>query len=183
MFSLKLLRRLVDRQQFPELKGRAQQYLAEAECIGALALLGIAYAHLGERDEALACCRKIESSLAEIDLNVRVDLAGLYCLLGHIDSAVQLLEPAVAEQPAHALALARLAFCRLQQGRPEDALRLYQASAAHANHRLPVWVALARLQLGRGAQDEAHAALVVAVGQLAAQEAVLPVPTFDLFTE
>ena len=48
-----ILHRLVDCQQFTELKANAQRYLDETADKQALPLLALAYAHLGERAEAV----------------------------------------------------------------------------------------------------------------------------------
>jgi tetratricopeptide (TPR) repeat protein len=52
----------------------------------------------------------------------------VHIALGELDQAINILESARHDNPDHALLLARLAWCRLQQGDHDDALRLYERS-------------------------------------------------------
>ncbi|UTW07208.1 tetratricopeptide repeat-containing sulfotransferase family protein [Pseudomonas benzenivorans] len=169
-----ILRQLADRQQFGELLANAQAYWHEAEDCQALPLLALAHAQLGQRHEALAWLAEAEARLVQLDLDARVDLAGGYCLLQRPLDATPLLEAALEAQPEHALALARLAWCRMHDGQAELARQLYQRSAELAPQRLPVWSALARLCLEAGDTAAAQQALDAAIERLMDVQGELP---------
>jgi len=171
---INILRQLVDQQQFSTLKINAARYRDETGDVSSLPLLALAHGQLGERQSALEVVAHVEAVLDALDLEARIDLAGAYCLMLRLDKAVDLLEPALAEQPRHALALARLAWCRMQEGQLEEARDLYQRSADLAPHRLPVWRALARLCLESGDIAAAQQALDAAIARLEAIHAELP---------
>ncbi|MFT5721737.1 MAG: tetratricopeptide (TPR) repeat protein [Motiliproteus sp.] len=179
---LSVLRQLVDQQQFGSLQTEARQYHLESGDPQALPLLALAHAHLGERDEAHGRVAEAQARISELDQDARVDLAAVYCLLGRIDEAVTLLLAVLKVQAEHALALARLAWCRLQQGQPVDACSLYQRSAALAPHRLPVWMAVARLQLVAADHPAAQQALDIAISRFEATLADLPEGVVNEFT-
>lgn len=182
MSYLKILRQLVDQQQFALLRTNSQCYLDETRDDQALPLLALAHAHLGQRREALDVCAQAEGRLAQLDLDARVDLAAVYCLLLRIDQAVELLDAALAVRPEHPLALARLAWCRWQDGRLDAARGLYQRAAELTPHRLPVWSALARLELTAGNRQAAQMALDAAIARLELAHAELPQIAVDQFT-
>ncbi len=165
---ISILRQLADQQQYELLQANAQGYLDETGDHQALPLLALAHAHLGARNEAEAVLARVQAAADPLQLDARVDLAGVYCLIGRVDEAEALLESALASEPGHALALARLAWCRLQQGKPDAARRLYQDSAERAPERLPVWCALVRLYLQAGDYPAAQLALDSAIGRLEA---------------
>ncbi|WP_298450568.1 tetratricopeptide repeat-containing sulfotransferase family protein [uncultured Marinobacter sp.] len=174
MSYLTILRQLVDQQQFSVLQANAQAYLAETGDVRAWPLLALAHAHLGERQQALALGGQAAARQAELDLDARVDLAGVACVLLQLGEAVPLLEGALAEAPDHPLALARLAWCRLQQGDAVQARRLYRRSVELAPERLPVWTALARLCLQDGDPVAAQQALDAAIERLQIAHRELP---------
>lgn len=64
-----------------------------------------------------------------------------------VDEAVNLLEPILKEQPNHSLALARLAWCRWQEDKIDEAIELYNQSSKLNPNRIPVWSGLTRLYL------------------------------------
>jgi tetratricopeptide (TPR) repeat protein len=179
---LSILRELVDQQQFRALRDNAEIYLAETADARVWPLLALAHAHLDERQAALAVCERASECLAALDRDSRVDLAGVYCVLLRLEEAIGLLEIALAEAPAHPLALARLAWCRMQQDKPEEARQLYQASAELAPTRLPVWCALGRLQLLAGDYPAAQQALDSAIGRLDALADTLAETAVTAFT-
>ena len=181
MSYLPILRALVDHQQFDSLKGNARRYLEETADARALPLLALANAHLGERHEALALVEQVGARMAELDLDARVDLAAVYCLMLRVDEAVALLMPALDLQPDHPLALARLAWCRAYLGDLALARQLYQRSVDLAPHRLTVWVALARLGLESRDVAAAETALAEAVVRLEQVRADLPEATATQF--
>lgn len=180
---IKILRQLADQQQFASLKANTAHYLEETGDDHAVPLLGLAYAQLGEQQAALEMVRQSEDLIASLDADAQVDLAGVYCLMWRIDDAVALLDPVLAAQPGHALAQARLAWCRMQLGDPENARHLYQHSAQLAPHRLPVWSALARLCIEDGDMATAQQALDAGIAQLQHIHAAMPEAAALLFTQ
>ncbi len=181
---LNILRQLVDQQQFELLKVNAQGYWAEICDPAALPLLALACAHLGERQAAEDALARLTACLTatEFDSDARVDLAAAHILTGRLPRAAVALEAVLAENPKHALALARLAFCRMQAGKADAARDLYQRAIALSPHRLPVWSALARLHLEAGDGAAAQTAIDAASAQLQAQQADLPEPAQLIFT-
>ena len=139
MQSLTMLRRLAEQHNYSAL---------HEACLGAdsgepavQVLLALADAHLGNTSAANRTLASLDPDTLGID--VRVDLAAVRIALGELDQAIATLETArreVArrenarrefarrENADHALLLARLAWCRLQQGRNDDALALYERS-------------------------------------------------------
>lgn len=179
MNNLPRLRQLADQQQFGPLAEQARAHWRDSAAPAALPLLALACAHQGDRAGAEAALAQLAETL---DLDARVDLAAVHILTGRLSLADAALEAAVAERPEHSLALARLAFCRMQLGQLDEARSLYLRSTALAPHRLPVWSALARLHLEAGDLPAAQGALEAAQQRLAEQAAVLPAPTFAVFT-
>jgi len=176
-----ILRQLVDRQQFELLASNAEHYFTEQNDIQALPLLALASAHIGDRASAEQSLQRALGELDRLDSDARVDLAAVHCLQWRIDLAIELLLPVLEIQPEHALALARLAWCRMQEGELEAARRLYQRSAALMPDRLPVWSALVRLHLEAKDTTEAQSALMTGVHRLEAVQAELPEPAYDMF--
>ena len=159
------LRDLVDNQQFDQLQQAAQHYYDESLDADTIPLLAMAAAQLGDRQTAMQELRRATAQLPELSLEGRVDLAGAHCFLFHIDAAHQLLQAVLTEQPAQPLAQARMAWVQLQIGELDKAEELYRQSAATADHRLPVWLALSRLSLQKNeiaaASDALHKALTI----------------------
>lgn len=181
MHHLKILRHLVDNLQFTELKIAACDCLDDVADPRILPLLALAHAQLGERGEAVAVYEEAVGRLAELDSDARTDLAGVDCVLLRIEAAVGLLEPILEGEPEHPLALARLAWCRLQQGRLEDAQYLYYRSTEVDDQRLPVWIALTRLHLQARAHDAAELALHRAIACFEERQSDLAQSVIDLF--
>lgn len=182
MSSLQVLRQLHDQMQFAELQNLARQVLFDRDEACLLPLLALACAQLGERGSAAEYRAASHARLAELDNAARVDLAAVDCLFWQINQAVALLEPVLATEPDHSLALARLAWCRMQQGQMAEASTLYQRSAQLAPHRLPVWSALTRLYLEAGDLAAAQSALDTAILRLNDQSTVLPAASQESFT-
>lgn len=182
MLYLNVLQQLVDQQQFGTLQIHAQQYHLETADKQVLPLLALAHAHLGERDLTLAFVSDAETHIAELNDDARVDLAAVYCLLWRIDDAVDLLDTVLIAKPEHSLALARLAWCLMQQGQLGQACTLYQRSAALAPYRLPVWLALSHLQLKAGDNTAAQQALDKAIYRFELTKSELPKAVGNNFT-
>lgn len=169
MAYLNILRSLADQQQFSELKANAQALWSENGQLAALPLLALALAKLGEYTKASQVCEQAAAHMAALDLDAQVDLAGVYCVLLRWQMAVPMLEVVLEQQPEHALALARLAWCRICEGREAEARQLYLRSATLDPHRFTVWCALARLCLQEGdllAAQQAHDAARIDAGEL-----------------
>jgi tetratricopeptide (TPR) repeat protein len=159
MVYLNSLRRLADQQQFCKLKANAQALWSENGQLAALPLLALAHAKLGEYAEASEVCEQVAEHMAALDWDAQVDLAGVHCVLLRWPIALPILEAVLEHQPDHALALARLAWCRIGEGRLAEARQLYLRSATLAPHRFTVWFALTRLCLQQGdlvAAQQAH---------------------------
>ena len=182
MPHLKILRQLVDNQQFTELKEEARSCYEEMGDILSLPLLALALAQLGERPRAIELYEQAAEKIEELDTDARVDLAGAACVLLLIDDAIQLLEPVMQKQPDHSLALARLAWCRLQQNRLVEARELYCRSTDLNDRRLPVWIALARLYLQEEQVETAQQALHRAIECFEQRRNEMPQLVADLFT-
>lgn len=148
------LRRLAQQQEFRALRDAciASGSGEPAEQV----LLALALAQLGEAEAASGWLAAIEPSA--LDLDARLDLAAAWLALSHLDDAAALLEAALQQAGEHGLLLARLALCRAQQGRMQEALALYRRSAG-VEPNLLVLLNLVRLQLDAAAPDEAQASL------------------------
>ena len=164
MNRLALLRLWAEQQEFAALRDACLAGSGSAE---EQVLLALALAHLGEGDAAQATLAVLDG--AALELAARVDRAAVHLALHELDAAAALLEAALPEAGHDGLLLARLAWCRMQQGRPDEALALYQRSAA-AKPRLPVLLNLLRLQLLAGASVPAQHSLDQAGALWAAQQ-------------
>lgn len=129
--ALSLLRRLAEQHEYAALHDACQGM--DREVPGLQVLRALAEVHLGNGASGR---RRLESlDCAALDIAARVDVAAVYIGLGEIDQAIRTLEAAMEQSAAadgsdQALLLARLAWCRLQQGHNEDALTLYERSLA-----------------------------------------------------
>jgi len=175
------LRRLVDRQQYADLLALAERACAEKPDARLLPLLALAHLHLGRHEPARRAYAEASAQLDALDLDARVDLAGAACFLHHVDDATRLLEAALAREPDHALALARLGWCRLLDADYAAAESLYRRAAEFGPQRLPVWIALVRLGVRRGATDRAQQDLDAGLAQLRAITPELPADTAHSF--
>ncbi|MBU3069182.1 sulfotransferase [Aestuariicella sp. G3-2] len=147
MKYLQECRQLADRQQYELLRHNAEHYFHETGDGALLALLAMACAHLGDRDGAERALIELHDNRVVLDLAGHVDLAAAQLLTGRLQLASERLEMVLNEQPDNALALARLAFCRMHNGDLEQARILYQRSVELHPHRLPAWVSLTKLYL------------------------------------
>ncbi len=168
--SLNDLRQLADQHQFALLQANAGLCWDETDDPAALPLLALACAQLGDRAGAEAALAQLAALNPDLDLDARVDLAAAHILTGRLVEAGTALENAVAENPNHPLALARLAFCRMQAGALDEARTLYQRAASLTPRRLPVWAALVRLQLEAADFGAAQRALDNGLASLASQQ-------------
>ncbi|MCW7541883.1 sulfotransferase [Aquabacterium sp. A7-Y] len=166
MSCLPFLRTLAEHQQYAELKAAAQSHAEDSGDPAVQPLLLLAMAALGEQAAALALLSQLESRLNSLPVDARVDLAAGCLLLQRGDQARELLEQALAEAPDHALALARLAGCRRQQGDLAEARRLYERSAELAPGRIAVHAALAHIYLAQGDELSAQGAIDLGIRRL-----------------
>ena len=139
--ALALLRHWAEQHEFTALRDAC---LAGDGTAAEQVLLALAQAQPGDADAARSTLALLDTTA--LDLHTRIDLAAVHLALHALDAAAELLEAALPEAGEHGLLLARLGWCRMQQGRPDEALALYRRSAA-AEPRLPVLLNLLRLQL------------------------------------
>ena len=138
-------------------KADYQQYLQLKQCCLALIetntnpviypLLALAHAQLGEfkqSDERLIHALKYRK---QFDANALVDLAAVYMLKQPIDLAVDILEQALEMQPNHALGLARLGWCRIQQQQLETAKKLLIQAREFDPERIAILIYLVQIYL------------------------------------
>lgn len=182
MAYINSLRRLVDLQQFTELKTHAQQHWAETHDCQVLPLLALTYVHLGDQQAYQQTMEQVQNHLEQLDADARIDLAAVYCLMQQIDEATALLEAEYQHQPHHSLLLARLAWCRMMQDDIEKALELYQQSIELAPQRLPVWITLSGLHLQQKNHSAAQECLTSGIAQLDQQYDELPEVVAKRFT-
>lgn len=178
--NLSSLRELIDYQQFAQVRAIISLTHIEANNPALLPLLAIADAQLGDWHAAFEALDQAQAHAAQLDTDGKIDLAGAYSLLGQVANAVELLETALRIQPSNALALSRLAFCRIQQGRLDDALELYQHCLELPTHQLPALLGLIRLILMRSDTAAAQQVLNISVAKLEFQKASLPTSAVKL---
>ncbi len=174
MSCIKILRDLIDVQQFTELNTHAERYWAETQDCQVLPLLAIANIHLGDQPAFQQIIQQIDLNREQLDADARIDLAAVYCLMQQIPQAVELLEAEYQQHPQHALLLARLAWCKMMQEQVDQALQLYQQSAQLEPQRLPVWITLVGLHLQQKNYAEAQQCLISGIAQLEQQYDQLP---------
>ena len=124
MEALTLLRRLAEQHNYSALREACLG--ADSGEPGVQVLLALAEVHLGDASAAHRTLVSLDRGTLGFD--TRVDLAAMHMALGELDEAIAILESARRDSPDHALLLARLAWCRLQQGQHDDALALYERS-------------------------------------------------------
>lgn len=183
MSYLQILRACVDHQQFDSLQQQAEAYWQETADIDALPLIALAHGHRHERQQALDWLSRAETYLSQYDEDAQIDVAGVHCLLMQIKRAEQILQPVLQAHPRHALALARLAWCKMQQGELDQARQYYQESACLKPERLPVWCALTRLHLQKKDFEQAQQALDQAIARFEQNQPHLPEAAAGLFIE
>jgi tetratricopeptide (TPR) repeat protein len=174
MAALRMLRRLAERHDYATLR---------EVCLGAdstdpavQVLLAMAEAHLG--NDSAARCRLASLDRGQLRVDSRIDLAAVHAALGELDQATALLESArrghgTLEPADHARLLARLAWCRLQQGLHDDALALYEQSLG-VRPFVAVYQNLLRLYRDRGRLSEMERCLDAAWRFWAVEQADWP---------
>ncbi len=131
MAALTVLRRLAEQHSYSSLREACLD--ADPLDPGVQVLLALAEVHLGDGSAAR---RRLASIHGErLEVAARLDLAAAHMALGEWERSVAILEATqreVAPEAAgdRAALLARLAGCRLQQGRCGEALALYERSLA-----------------------------------------------------
>jgi len=167
MATLNILRTLAEQQQFQALKEACLTLVYDQDA-AVLILLALAYAHLGQQPLAEQTRQAALDMACDFDATMQVDLAGVYLATRQLDDAEQALKAALQLQPTHALALARLGWCRTQQGQLDAARSLFQQSIQLEPTRLAVFSHLAQLHLIQTeyaqAQQVVHAAWQVLPG-------------------
>ena len=134
-----------------------------------LALVAQAYAQIGNTEQARACVEQLAPDslqLSDCNVDTRVDIAGVWLLIGQHEFAVDWLQSALAEQPGHALALARQGACYWRQQHLDQALACYQDSMNREPQRLSACLAVAQLALMLNQSELAQATLNHSVEQL-----------------
>jgi tetratricopeptide (TPR) repeat protein len=155
----KTLRRLAEHHNYAALREACSS--EDSGEPGVQVLLALASAGLGE--QAAARCILASLDPTRLDISIRVDLAAVYIALDEPEEAVAILEFASREATPqagsdHPLLLARLGWCRLRQGRLDEALALYERSLA-LEPRIAVYHNLLRLFRDSGRFDEMAACL------------------------
>ncbi len=178
---LNVLRWLADNQLFSQLKSEALLFREESGDVRALPLLALASAQLGEWRQAIDTYKSVARRISGLDIESKIDLAGVDCTLMRIDNAVALLEPVLKQQPDNALALARLAWCRLQQNKLDEAQQLYSQSVELKAQRLPAWIGLTHLNLRLDKTEIAQKTLLDAIDIFKNLQADLPQPAIERF--
>lgn len=167
MHIVHILRKLADQQQYAALLDSCQEFWIENSDPAALPLLALAHAHLGQKQPAEEICAQAMSRKSELDGDSLIDLAAVLIVMQRTDEAVDLLQEALAQQPNHGLALARLGFCRMVQGQLEVAAELFSRSAELEPERIPVLNNLAYVHLQQGQHEAARQVLDRALATLA----------------
>ena len=141
-----------------------------------VALVAQAYAEIGNREQAWACAEQLDQNslqISDFTVDTRVDLAGVWLLIGQHELALDWVQSALTEQPDHALALARLGACYWQQQRLDQALVCYQDSMHQEPQRLSACLAVIQLALALSQSELAQTTLAHSVEQLQHQHAGL----------
>ena len=181
LFYLAMLRRLVDLQQFEELKNIALSTHRETLDPHLLPLIAIAHLQLDDYAVAMDFVQQAEIALVQLDAEARVDLAGVYALLHWVKDSKELLDAALTTLPAHPLALERLGWCEMQRGDLDSAKLHFEIAADLAPQRLSVWIALVRLSINAHKAAPAQTALDHLLQELELQRDDMPIKAVDNF--
>lgn len=154
MEVLTLLRRLAEQHDYAALRDGCLD--THPDDPSAQVLFALAAVHLGDTPTALRVIDSLDR--AALPLDARVDLAAVYTALGHLDAAIATLERDHQENGDHALLLARLGWCRLQQGNRDQALALYERSV-RLRPFIAVYQSLLRIYRDSGRLTEMAACL------------------------
>ncbi|MBF0471501.1 MAG: tetratricopeptide repeat protein, partial [Gammaproteobacteria bacterium] len=168
------LRSLAEQQRYPQLKSSCMELLAADDAPDVLPLLALAQLHLGERTAAQSNLQLAQQQLARLDIDAKVDLAAVYLVLQQPETALTLLDPLLAEQPDHAMALARRGLAQMMLGSAEAAVCDFERGAELSPQRLAIWINLAQLRLQLQQPDAAERALQQGVSVLQQRAATLP---------
>lgn len=146
--TLNSLRQRVKQLDYRTLKAGCLQLLTQHPSDPALyPLLALAYLHLGERPAAETQLELALTHRNTLDADALIDLGAVYMLLFQLEPAIDVLEQALSLQPKHALGLARLGWCRLQQDDLATALALLSSSDRLESRQVPVLIHLAQVYL------------------------------------
>ncbi len=145
MVALTVLRRLAEQHSYSSLREACLG--TDSRHPGVQVLLALADVHLGDVSATHRRLASIERGT--LGIASRLDLASVHMALGELDQAIALLvaarrEVAPEAKADRALLLARLAWCRLQQGQRDQALALY-AQSLSLRPFLAVYLNLLRL--------------------------------------
>ena len=129
MQAVTLLRRLAEQHEYAALQQSCIELESAAPAVRVL--LALAQATLGDRHTARETIEQLDQTA--LGFAERVDLAATYSALGEVDEASSLLAAIASDTDHHdpsaeALRLARLAWCRVQQGQVQQATELYEQS-------------------------------------------------------
>lgn len=172
--SLGLLRKLADQQQYAELREMCQNFWDETQDQALLPLLALAQGQLGEKELAAKTLGQAQSCQCEYAADELVDLAAVLIVFQRLNEAVVVLDQVLLKQPQHALALARLGYCRLLKKDLETAQDLLQRSIQLAPERITVFVQLAHLHVDQENYSATEQVVHQALELLARTESELP---------
>jgi len=145
MEALTLLRGLAEHHHYSALREACLETASGDPAVRVL--LALADVQLG--DMSAGRCALASLDRGTLSLDARVDLAAVHIALGELNPAIDILEAGLLENADHAVLLARLAWCRLQQGNRDRALTLYQRSL-RLRPLMAVYHNLLRLYRDRG---------------------------------
>lgn len=161
---MKDLYRLLDLQKYSLVLKRAQESFSQMGNPDVLPLIALLHGLLGEVSSASKTLAQVDES--QLGVNALVDLAGAEIVTNQWAVAYERLSKLVVTHPDHALLQARLAFCYRHESLYEKALDHIRCSLELEPHRIPVWIALAQLQLLLENPHRAQKALDSAQDQL-----------------
>jgi len=147
MKALALLRTLAEFQQYPQLQQTAQQCWDDSQAPAILPLLALAYAYLGDMTQANAYYEQAQAHKASLDGDSLCDLAAVFIVMQQRQQAALLLNEVLAAEPEHALALARLAYCKLAANAVAEAQALFEQSLSINTQRVTVYTNLIALYM------------------------------------
>lgn len=165
------LRQLAKEQRFGALLQAAESAWRATNDLTVLPLLALAKAHLGDINGAGQALEKLPRLGEGLNLEGRLDQAHAYILSEKIEMAAQLLEATIVADPDNPLALARLAYCRLQMGQIDEARTLNRRAVELDVNFLSAWASLAGNDLSAGDPVAAQVSLDHAQTALSEQRA------------
>jgi predicted Zn-dependent protease len=155
--QVETLRTLHEQQQFAHLQSACLESDTQDPSVQVLIIL--AALHLGDRQEAEKWLALADAQQDVMDFATRIDRAAVDILLLRIKEAEQRLlevrkELAQEGLLEHPMLLARLGWCRMQHGDPNDARKLFEKSAQLRPDLIAVHLNLARLALNINPESE-----------------------------